>query len=65
MKTKKSSIESKINGLEDELGFCYHKMQGMFPLEHWKIRAKEIELELKQLKRKVKSSGQTSKTRQR
>jgi hypothetical protein len=57
---KKQSIETKIKGLEDELGFCLYKLQGMFPLDHWKIRAIEIEKELKLLKRKVKSNGKRS-----
>ena len=49
MKTMK--LSTKIKALEDELAFCMYKLQGMHPLEHWSIRAKQITKELKTLKK--------------
>jgi hypothetical protein len=60
MKMTKPSISTKITGLEKELEFCMYKLQSPNPLEHWSIRAKEIETKLKQLKKKVGSHGKGS-----
>lgn len=61
MKTTKQYIKA----LEDELGFCLYKLQGMFPLDHWKIRSVEIQAELKRIKGKDKSNVKSTKARKR